>query len=295
MKKWIWTILLSFLFSGIHAQTNGLEYAKGLFVEGDFVESGKKLFDYLQITDTKDAEVYALAVLSYLQINNGEKAAQINSLATQRGVDINSVFRQMRQISISSGMPGIFEKISVLMMQKNDLNSEMSGKYLLQFYLDNRNYDKANLLLGQLLQIDSTNIENLSTQALVFQSQGKDSLAVETYKKVIELEPLHFDANVFIGTYYFLIGKQGLEKIYNQHIDAGSITGVDDARYRALRKEIISSFITRSVIYLENANLTRSTSLIREIIQTEKNWLNELIPNNVRIKKENRLKKFLKP
>lgn len=294
MKKWIWIILLSFLFSGIKAQTNGLEYAKGLFVEGNFTDSGKKLQDYLKGVDSKDADVYALAVLSFVQNNDSEKAVQIIRLSAQRGVDIDNVFGQMRQISISSGMPGIFEKISVLLKKSEEIYSGISGKYLLQFYLDSRNYEKANLLLDDLLRINPASIENLSTLALVYQSQGRDSLAVETYKKVVELDPLNFDANVFIGTYYYLIGKGELEKIFNQHMDAKSITGMDDTRYQALRKEIISNYITRSVIYLENANLTRSTSLIREVLHTEQDWLNELVPDNARAKEKSRIKGFLK-
>ncbi len=294
MKKWIGIILLSLLFSGIKAQTNGLEYAKGLFVEGDFVASGKKLQDYLQSVDSKDAEVYALAVLSFVQNNAGEKAAQIIHLSAQRGLDINDVFRQMRQISISSGMPGIFEKISVLLKLKENTCTEISGKYLLQFYLDNRNYEKAKPMLDELLRINPVSIEYHSTLALVYQSQGRDSLAVETYKKVLELDPLHFDANVFIGTFYFLKGKRELEKLLNQYTDAGSITRIDDIRYKALRKEIITQYISLSVIYMENANLTRSTSLIREIIQSEQDWLNELVPKDALVKEKNRLKIILK-
>jgi tetratricopeptide (TPR) repeat protein len=262
------------------AQIPNLEYAKGVFIEGNWPEAAQKLEEYLLVVNTKDEDIYARTVLAYVQSDETDKASQILRLATLRDIKVEVLFDRMQRISQEAGMPGIFERIFLLTKKKKDQYSSMADHYLLHYYLDNHKDELAILVLEDLLAENPKQVDNLLLLASAYHRVGKDSMAVVNYKKILTYDETNYEANLFIGAYYYLKAEVELKRIKMLYLPDNLYTKMDYARYQLNRKEIISTYVSRSVVFLESAEVSLSTDYLRKMLRVERALLAELMPKN---------------
>jgi|GEM_PF-6237973 len=273
-------VLWIYALAGI-AQIPNLEYAKGVFIEGNWPEAAQKLEEYLLVVNTKDEDIYARTVLAYVQCDETDKAAQILRLATLRDIKMDGLFNRMQRISQEAGMPGIFERIFLLTKKKKDQYSSMADHYLLHYYLDNHKDELAILVLEDLLAENPKQVDNLLLLANAYHRVGKDSMAVVNYQKILTYDEVNYEANLFIGSYYYIRAESELNRIKTLYLPGDLYTKMDYARYQLSRKEIISGYVARSIVFLENAEASLSTDYLRKILRIERTLLAELMPEKI--------------
>lgn len=90
-----------------------------------------------------------------------------------------------------------------------------------QQYFDNSDYPKALFILGNIVEIDDIEKENLSKafflMANIFHIQGQVGKAIKAFNKCLSLDPSHTDAAISLSVVYNDIGKyEEAKKVFDQ-------------------------------------------------------------------------------
>lgn len=279
MKKWFIFSVLLFLFGYSSAQNN-LELAKGAFIEGDFKTTANQLYSYLQKNFTQDEELYSQAILSFLHEQDSIKSRELTNLALQRGVKVESLLNKMWDVARLTAMPSLYNNIRILAKQSNEPYADAAKNSLINHYLESKDKE-ATIALLETSTIKADNIQLLTLLAQTYASLNKDSLAMITYKRITNIEPNNYDANSYIGIYYYVIGSKKLIKTH-----PAKLVGLQYEEMSTERKQIIETDIIQSLAYLEKAITIKSNEQLIQLINEEHNWLNELTQKKTITKKE---------
>lgn len=293
MKRGIIIFIILLTFSAVQGQKYNPELAKGAFIEGDFKTTASQLDGYLQQNYTQDEDLFAEAILSFLHEQDSVKASQLTNIALKRGIKIENLLERMWTISKLNAMPSLFYNVKLLANQTNEPFAQAARNSLIERYVENKDNGAIVSLLEKSQSPDKGNIPQLKLLAQTYAQINKDSLAMESYKRLITVEPDNFDANVYVGIYYYLRGKKRMEKT-----KPAELKGLDYEPIDSLRKKVISSDILQSSEYIEKAISIKTNPQLRAIKEDNQTWLSELTQKShitkkekKRIEKANRKKK----
>lgn len=279
MKKWFILSALLLLFGTISAQNN-LELAKGAFIEGDFKTTANQLYNFLQKNYSQDEELYAQAILSFLHDQDSIKSKELTNLALQRGVKIESLLDKMWDVSRLSAMPSLYNNISILAKQSNEPYADAARNSLIKHYLENKD-SEAIISVLETSPSKGGNLQQLTLLAQTYAQANKDSMAMLTYKRILTVEPKNYDANTYVGIYYYIKGAKKLETT-----QPAKLIGLQYEEINPLRKQVIETEIVQSLAYLEKALAIKSNEQVINLIHEEHIWLNELTQKKTITKKE---------
>lgn len=110
--------------------------------------------------------------------------------------------------------------------------SSRIGRELAAYYKKSRSYDKAYLFYKELLQKSPNDVNCLVSCAEMEVCRGRESEALETYRKVLSLDADNLAANIFLGNYYYLMAEQEKKKLESDYKKLSSPTKMQYARYR---------------------------------------------------------------
>ena len=110
--------------------------------------------------------------------------------------------------------------------------SSRMGRELAAYYKKSRSYDKAYLFYKELLQKSPNDVNCLVSCAEMEVCRGRESEALETYRKVLSLDADNLAANIFLGNYYYLMAEQEKKKLESDYKKLSSPTKMQYARYR---------------------------------------------------------------
>ena len=117
-------------------------------------------------------------------------------------------------------------------MDKSLEVSSRMGRELAAYYKKSRSYDKAYLFYKELLQKSPNDVNCLVSCAEMEVCRGRESEALETYRKVLSLDADNLAANIFLGNYYYLMAEQEKKKLESDYKKLSSPTKMQYARYR---------------------------------------------------------------
>ena len=108
-------------------------------------------------------------------------------------------------------------------------------------YKTMRNYDKAYLFYREFLQYHSEDVPALVSCAEMEMMRGKEKDAVKTYEKVLMLDANNLQANIFLGSYYYLQAEREKKKLEDDYKKITSPTRMQYARYRNGLSDVYSN------------------------------------------------------
>ena len=94
------------------------------------------------------------------------------------------------------------------------------------------------------------------------------SEAYATYNKLILLSPKHYEACLFLGTYYYVHGKKRLEKEDARYKEIKNPRRMEYASYQNNIKQILEEDYAIAAGYLESALSLKKTALAQNMLQT---------------------------
>ena len=93
-------------------------------------------------------------------------------------------------------------------------------------YIGQGNIERARHHVDRALELDDDNAQALAAQGLVFQSQGEDRLAEESYRKALSSDSSYTRARIYYGA--FLFGKRRFEEARAEFKRASQDTDYQD-------------------------------------------------------------------
>lgn len=136
-----------------------------------------------------------------------------------------------------------------------DKNSDECPKMALKlatYYKKARSYDKAYLFYKELLQKTPNDVNFLAGCAEMEVCRGKETEALRTYERVLELDGNNLAANIFIGNYYYLMAEQEKQKIENDYKKITTPTRMQYGHYRDGLSRVLSTRYGKAREYLQN-------------------------------------------
>ena len=118
-------------------------------------------------------------------------------------------------------------------------------------YKTMRNYDKAYLFYREFLQYHSEDVPALVSCAEMEMMRGKEKDAVKTYEKVLMLDANNLQANIFLGSYYYLQAEREKKKLEDDYKKITSPTRMQYARYRNGLSDVYSNVYSKAKDYLQ--------------------------------------------
>lgn len=136
-----------------------------------------------------------------------------------------------------------------------DKSSELAVRFaasLVECFKDAANYDKAYLFYKEQLAHKPDDVTLLVACGDVEVRRGKLADALETYEKVIGLDPDNLQACIFLGNYYYLKAENARKKLDADYRRIPSPTRMQYARYRNGLSEVFDSGYAKARTYLKH-------------------------------------------
>ena len=170
------------------------------------------------------------------------------SAALSEGQDdyVVSLFRQ----AIAAGADQT-EMYYWTQIEKNSAVAPRLVNELATYYKRKRNYDKAYLFYREFLQYHSEDVPALVSCAEMEMMRGKEKDAVKTYEKVLMLDANNLQANIFLGSYYYLQAEREKKKLEDDYKKITSPTRMQYARYRNGLSDVYSNGYSKAKDYLQ--------------------------------------------
>lgn len=165
-----------------------------------------------------------------------EKAAKEGQLAQSA-----SYFRQAIGLQIAQSEQFYWTRID-----KESAVGRQLLKELADAYKRINNWDKAYLFYRELIRLSPGDVSYLSACADVQVHRGQEKDAAQLYEKVLERDPGHLEANIFLGSYYFLKAELEKKQIEADYKKLSTPTRMQYARYRDKLAQLFSSEYQRA-------------------------------------------------
>ena len=136
-------------------------------------------------------------------------------------------------------------------IEKNSAVAPRLVNELATYYKRKRNYDKAYLFYREFLQYHSEDVPALVSCAEMEMMRGKEKDAVKTYEKVLMLDANNLQANIFLGSYYYLQAEREKKKLEDDYKKITSPTRMQYARYRNGLSDVYSNVYSKAKDYLQ--------------------------------------------
>ena len=136
-------------------------------------------------------------------------------------------------------------------IEKNSAVAPRLVRELAAYYKDKRNYDKAYLFYREFLQYHSEDVPALVSCAEMEMMRGKEKDAVKTYEKVLMLDANNLQANIFLGSYYYLQAEREKKQLEDDYKKITSPTRMQYARYRNGLSDVYSNVYSKAKDYLQ--------------------------------------------
>ncbi|MFT4739632.1 MAG: tetratricopeptide (TPR) repeat protein [Marivirga sp.] len=197
-----------------HYNNNNLEMAAELFLLGMKVAPKDTLSTF-----------YAGIVSNTLENYDDAERAFTQFIEVAGGVDAVAYYQLAAYAKNKDAIEDAIEwlKKGIAVTGDKDLQGE-----LINIYITNDMLGKAVVDLKTLVDADTTNTNNMLNLAILYDNQGNKEMALATYVKVLEIDPLNYDCNFNMAVFHF----NEAVKI-KQQVDAMTM-----AEYREGGKEI---------------------------------------------------------
>lgn len=158
-----------------------------------------------------------------------------------------SLFRQACQANVSQAEMFYWTRV--------DKSAEVAVRLaatLAECYKEAGNYDKAYLFYKEQLARKPDDVVLLVACGEMEMRRGKLSDALDTYEKVIGLDPDNLQACIFLGNYYYLKAEDARKKLDADYRRIPSPTRMQYARYRDGLSELFDTGYTKARTYLRH-------------------------------------------
>lgn len=207
----------------------------------------------VDVTNNENASLYAYAGLTTKYLNNDAEAKAYFQIAIERGFLEPSIYSMLGEICKTQNDIDCQENTYRKAMEIFPAEQQEFGKKLAYVYYNTKAYEKLELLASELLREEPEDEKLLQFYASSLQKNKKINEAKAVYEKLLLKNPNNLAANVFMGNYYYQVGKSKIEKEEQKYKATPNQDRVMWSNLQKRTKLITDQYYSKAVFYLENA------------------------------------------
>lgn len=110
------------------------------------------------------------------------------------------------------------------------------------------------------------NSDTLFTKARILIDQERCNEAASIYEKILEIEIRNYESNTFLGNYYFLLGKQAIDKAEREYKAIAQPNRMQMAHYQDALKAIYNNDYEKANSYLLKALEIQNNDHMKKLV-----------------------------
>ncbi|MFB6341733.1 tetratricopeptide repeat protein [Saccharicrinis sp. FJH62] len=264
------TLLTGLLSFSINAQTLEEHLKKGVAYMNQ-TKNEEALSEFKQaiaLDEDKTATplLYSYAGICAKAIGQDNEAKGYFQTSIDRGVDDSEVFNLLGDICRDQDdMEGQIKTYSKAMEVLPSMSKDY-GEKLAYVYYKAKKYPELEKLTTELLKDDPDNQKLMRLQAVSLQKNKKINEAKAVYEKILEKDPDDLSANVFMGNYYYQVGKSKLDREEAAYKKNANPDRVQWSNYQKKCKVILDDYYVKAVGYLEKAYAQKEDPNLKKLL-----------------------------
>lgn len=210
--------------------------------------------------------LYSYAGICARAIGNSNEAKGYFKTAIERGVDDPEIFNMLGDIckdqdDVDCQVNAYRKAMEVLPSMQMEY-----GQKLAYVYYRAKRYTELEKLTSELLKEDPENDAMERLYAVSLQKNKKLNEAKAVYEKILQKDPDNLSANVFMGNYYYQVGKSKLGKEEETYKKIANPSRVDYSNYMKKTKAILDNYYKKAAVYLEKAYAQKENAGLKKML-----------------------------
>lgn len=210
--------------------------------------------------------LYSYAGICAMQLNLNDEAKPLFETAIARGFADERLYEWLGIICGREKDYACQEEIYLKAIENfPDLQHTYKTR-LCNTYYYSKQYEKVVPLAEEILAVDPDDLKVRKFYAGSLSRLKKTTEAFEAYKKVLEYEPEDENANMFVGNYYYLVGKSKLDRETKKYEAIATPSRVQYHEFTKKNQAIIADYYTKALPYLETAYKVGQNQNVKKIL-----------------------------
>ncbi|MFB6318472.1 tetratricopeptide repeat protein [Saccharicrinis sp. FJH54] len=264
------TLLTGLLSFSINAQTLDEHLKKGVaYMNQTQNEEALAEFKQAIAMDEDNAAtplLYSYAGICAKAVGKDNEAKGYFQTSIERGVDDSEVFNLLGDICRDQDDVDCQIKTYTKAMEVLPSMSQDYGEKLAYVYYNAKKYPELEKLTSELLKNAPDNQKLMRLNAVSLQKNKKINEAKAVYEQILEKDPDDLSANVFMGNYYYQVGKSKLDREEASYKKIDNPDRVQWSNYQKKCKVILDDYYKKAVGYLEKAYAQKEDPNLKKLL-----------------------------
>lgn len=224
------------------------------------------MYDLLLERRPSRVKTYVDAVVSSAMLNDSSSVMAYVVRSEKQGVSLDSLFSGVDACSRAIGHTAVYEQVLLLVKKEQPWFTRVANNYLLGYYSFRRDAHKMIAIADELLAVMPDHIGYLRAKAEALLLLGAHEKALAVQQSILKIDSLDFDANVFMGCYYAMKGREKLDSIDERYLggEDNLPASVRKKTYTREKQTIIDTDIARAKRYFSTASHARGNKYLSE-------------------------------
>lgn len=256
-------------------------YAFRFFQQNKWKEATALYQEFLNTNDyLSTTEQYARAIVASAMSQDARSLFSFIRKYKEHSGEEANLLQEIDDALVMSKKEELLEQV-LNYICKNDYNYfPLVTEYIVYKYWANNKYEDVLRILREMrLEYASDTKLNLAI-AKIELLMGRNDDALTQVNQILLADPANFEANLFMGNYYFIEGQNAMSEIKSQFSNRKFNTKKNDlVDFQLKIKRVIVDLLDNASYYLSRANEIKTNEFIRSNLK----WIDEMKKENTRI------------
>lgn len=184
-----------------------IETKAELFFHNREWASAQALYSLILDRQPDRDSIYVYAIVSAAMLKHNDIASHYLTQAMKAGVAFSPLMHGVENVSFEIGAPKLYEDFLIRSQKDCPWLTRPLDAELLRYYLFRNNGAKAEIYARKMLAGMPQSVEYLSDLAKSYADSGDFDSAVETWQRILEIEPDNYPTLLQLGNYYKIISS----------------------------------------------------------------------------------------
>ena len=184
------------------APDNSMEARAARFFQYREWISACALYGVLLDSSPSDTRFYGRAIVSAGMTADTLRQIQFTDMALKAHVAVDSLFSSVERTSFSVGQTSLYENYLLITRQHEPWLARIIDSYLMRYYTYRRDPDGMIAYSRLMLDGNPESLPLLYTLAQGLLLKGDTAQAIDTYRKIVQLDPRSLEALLYLANYY---------------------------------------------------------------------------------------------
>lgn len=197
--------------------------------------SAQALYGLMLEQEPGVAATYSHAIVASAMMGDTVSTSDLLSQAMSHGVKVDSLFEAVRTTAFEVSAPSVYESFMLTAQRDCPWLARAIDGQLLDYYLFRDNGEKIVVFANKMLAGLPESTYFLGCLARGHALQGDFETAVAVWKRILRIDPDHYDTLLNLGNYLIISGDQSNAQTYLERADKIKPTPYVTERLASLR------------------------------------------------------------